>query len=207
MRTRFLLLLCGVLLVIGVACAPRQAEPEYRTSTTIKDIMEHIVDPSADYIWQSVSTEETLKGTIERAPKTDADWAEERSRALILMEASNLLQMPGRQVAPKGDKSEHPGIEESPEAIQDLIDHDRASWIKYAHGLYDSAEVLYKAAQAKDAAAIENAGEELDRACENCHKNYWYPHQYDYLKKTGGSMKPVVIGTKEGPKKESKETK
>ena len=58
MRTRFLLLLCGVLLVIGVACAPRQAEPEYRTSTTIKDIMEHIVDPSADYIWQSVSTED-----------------------------------------------------------------------------------------------------------------------------------------------------
>ena len=195
MRNHPALLMCSILILGCVACAPRQPGPEYRTNLTIKGIMENIVDPSADYIWQSVSTEQTLKGTIERAPHTDEDWTQERSRAIILMEASNLLQMPGRRVAPEGDKSENPGIEETPEAIQELIDKDRASWIKHAHGLYDAAEILLKAAEAKDAAAIENAGEGLDKACENCHQQYWYPHQYDYLKKQAPSMRPVNPGS------------
>ncbi|MEQ1948585.1 MAG: hypothetical protein ABL995_15445 [Bryobacteraceae bacterium] len=203
MRNRIVLLLCGVLLVITAACAPRQAEPEYRPTITIKGIMDSIVDPSADYIWQSVSTEQTLKGTIERSPKTDEDWANERSRAIILMESANLMQMPGRRVAPPGDKAENPEIEETPEAIQELIDKDRASWIKYAHGLYDAAEVILKAAEKRDAMAIENAGEGLDKACENCHMNYWYPHQFEKAAKAAGSMKPVTPGSKPSEKKEA----
>jgi hypothetical protein len=196
MRIHLLLLLCCVLLVLGNACAPRMPAPEYRTTATIKDIMESIVDPNADYLWESVSTTATAKGTIENAPKTDKDWIDERNHAITLMEATNLLQMPGRLVAQPGEKSKHPGIEETPEAIKELMDVDRASWIKYTHDLYDATAVMLKSIDSKDAAGVLNAGEALDKACENCHKHYWYPHQFDYIQKSGGSMRPVVPATK-----------
>jgi hypothetical protein len=95
------------------------------------------------------------------------------------MEASNLLQMPGRSVARPGEKSDNPGIEEGPEEIKALMDADRASWIKYAHGLYDSAKLVLDAIDQKDAEKMLDLGDQLDQACESCHMHYWYPHQFD----------------------------
>jgi len=180
-------------MLLAVACAPRQPAPEYRLTATIKDLMESLVDPSSDYLWESVSTDVTAKGTITKTPHTDQDWANLRHSTVALMEASNLLQMPGRRVAQPGEKSANPGIEETPEAIESLINTDRASWIKHAHGLYDAAAVMMKAIEEKNADGVSDAGEILDKACESCHTQYWYPHQFEYLQKapkTAPSMAP-----------------
>jgi len=196
-------------MLLASACAPRQPAPEYRMTATIKDLMESLVDPSSDYLWESVSTDVTAKGTITKTPHTDQDWANLRHSTVALMEASNLLQMPGRRVAQPGEKSANPGIEdcalqpgeksanpgieETPEAIESLINTDRASWIKHAHGLYDAAAVMMKAIEEKNADGVSDAGEILDKACEACHTQYWYPHQFEYLQKapkTAPSMAP-----------------
>jgi hypothetical protein len=116
---------------------------------------------------------------IDRRPKTDDDWKEARCHALALLEATNLLQMPGRAVAKPGEKSENPGIEEGPEEIKALMDADRASWVKYTHGLYDATKLMLDAIDTKDADQMLDLGDQLDHACENCHKHYWYPHQFD----------------------------
>jgi hypothetical protein len=150
--------------------------------------MNSVVDPNAEYLWGSVSTDVTSKGVIEKAPKTDKDWEDERHHAIALMEATNLLQMPGRLVARPGEKSDNPGIEEGPEVIMTLIDTDRASWIKYAQGLYDASAVMLKSIDAKDVAGVLSASESLDKACENCHMHYWYPHQFDGRQKTGRTL-------------------
>jgi hypothetical protein len=203
-RTRVLFLLICSLLVLASACAPRQAAPEYRATSTIKDLMDSVVDPNSDYLWDSVSTETSAKGTVDKAPRTDQEWAEERRHGIALLEATNLLQMPGRTVAKPGEQAEHPGIEETPEAIQEAIDHDRASWNKYALGLYDATAIMMKAIDAKNAAGVLDAGDGLDKACEQCHQHYWYPHQFDYLNKSKsvddkkGSMRPTGPATK-GP--------
>ena len=42
---------------------------------TVKQIMKGIVDPSSAAIWDAVSTESGPKGDIEKAPKTDEEWA------------------------------------------------------------------------------------------------------------------------------------
>ena len=76
--------------------------------------MDSMVDPNADYIWESVATIVTAAGTEERQPRTDEDWITLRRRAIPLIEATNLLQMPGRHVAKPGEKSENPGIELEP---------------------------------------------------------------------------------------------
>ena len=113
---------------------PNQAA-EFRTTATIKDIMDSMVDPSADYLWESVATIVTKKGTEERRPRTDEDWKKVRRRAITLIEATNLLIMDGRLVAKPGEKSENPGIELGPEEIKGVIDDDPASFIKLAHAL------------------------------------------------------------------------
>lgn len=171
---RFVLAILAAALLLGAtSCAG--PEPEYRPTSTIKEVMDSVVDVNADLLWNSVATEVSAKGTIERAPQNDDDWKALRRSAISLIEASNILQIPGRMVAKPGEKSENPGIEQSPEVIKTLIDSDRASWIRHAHGLHDATTAIIKAIDAKDTAALLEAGDTLDKACEACHKQYWYP--------------------------------
>src|SRR5262245_29064576 len=70
------------------------AAPEYVPTSTIKELMQSIVDPSADVVWNSVNIIQTTeKGTVENRPKTDEDWAKIRHSAVALSEAANLLMM------------------------------------------------------------------------------------------------------------------
>ncbi len=167
----------SVSLLLSTACMGPQ--PEYRTAVTVKDLMNSVVDPNADYLWGSVSVISTARGFVEKAPRTKEDWEEARHHAITLMEAANLLQIPGRPVARPGEKAKDPRVEEPPEVIQTLIDSDRATWTKYAHGLYDSGLLMLKAIDTQNVQALQDAGEDVDKACETCHVRYWYPHQFD----------------------------
>ena len=164
-------------------------EPQYRTDATVKDIMDSIVDPNADYLWDAVSTDSTLKGIVEKAPKTDEDWKEVRRHAVSLMEAMNMLQIPGRPVAKPGEKAADPRVEEPPEVIKTMIDSDRRTWAANANGLYDATALILKAVDAKNVDGILDAGDRIDKACETCHLKYWYPKQTQLLEdlKRGGS--------------------
>jgi hypothetical protein len=173
---KFLLLVVVVALFMAAACRAREPEPTMRPTATIKDIMDAVVDPSADGLWESVATIISASGIEERQPRTDEDWKAVRAHAIRLIEASNLLLVDGRQVAPHGHKSEFPGIELEPEQIEVLIAQDRATWIKLAHGLHDAAMPALKAIDARSAQGLLDAGEAIDVACENCHLKYWYPN-------------------------------
>jgi hypothetical protein len=171
---RLLLLSTLASLLLCVSCAKQKPVAEYRPTTTIKDLMDGIVDPCADTIWNSVATTMTTKGTEEKSPHTDEEWATVRRSAIQLLEASNLLQIPGRHVGQPGERNEQ-GIELQPEQIETLINQDRQAWITLAHGLHDAATLALQAADAKDPAKVLESGEQIDNACERCHQNYWYP--------------------------------
>lgn len=191
----------GALLVAGACSSSQSATPapaakpadtaaaDFRTTATIKDIMDSVVDPSADYIWDSVSTIVTRKGVEERRPRTDMEWKEVRRRAVALVEATNLLIMNGRKVAQPGEKSENPGIELGPEDIQGLIDADHAALVKFAHGLHDAGMKALAAIDKKDADALSDSGEAIDEACEQCHLKYWYPPDTPEILKKGSVRK------------------
>jgi hypothetical protein len=136
--------------------------------------MDGVVDPAADTIWNSVATTITTKGKEEKAPHTADEWTAVRRSALQLLEASNLLQIPGRPVAKPGERNDQ-GIELQPDQIEKLIDQDRQAWVALAHGLYDAAALAINAADAKDPAKVLESGEQIDNACERCHQRYWYP--------------------------------
>ena len=184
------------LVVVG-ACGGTQQAPAadspLRPTSTIQDIMDSVVDPSADAVWESVATTVSAAGIDERRPRTDEEWANVRHHTIALLEATNLLLMEGRHVAKPGEKAENQDVELNPEEIEALITKDRASFIKLAHGLYDAALPALKATQDKNADALLDAGEGIDMACENCHLKYWYPEskQAEKAKEgAGGVRKP-----------------
>src|ERR1700761_110598 len=76
---------------------PQQSAPEYRLTATIQDLMDGIIDPSADTLWDSVAYIATTKGIEDRQPRTAEQWKAVRTGAITLIEAANLLSMPGRQ--------------------------------------------------------------------------------------------------------------
>jgi hypothetical protein len=171
-------------LVMAGACQNREpssppapAQPTYIPTATIKDLMLSVVDPSADIVWLSVTTIVDEKGLVETAPKSDEDWVKVRHGAVTLMEAANLLMIPGRRVAQPGEKSETPGVELEPEEMDALIAKDRAAWNGRAKILHDSVSEVIKAIDAKDANLVFELGEKIEEACENCHKQYWYPNE------------------------------
>src|SRR5688572_3642251 len=126
---KYLLFPTACVLLFLVSC--KASEP-YRPTSTIKDIMNAHVDPSADYIWESVATVITEKGIDEKFPRTTKEWEDLRRHAIILVEASNLMIMPGRLVAHPGEKSQNPGIELAPEEINALMEKDRDTFVKHA---------------------------------------------------------------------------
>ncbi|HKH71988.1 MAG TPA: hypothetical protein VKA59_11600 [Vicinamibacterales bacterium] len=157
--------------------APAADQPPYTTTATVKDIMLHIVDPAGDMVWDSVATVIDKGGVHETMPKTDEEWFKVRSGLIMLIEGSNLLMIPGRKVARPGEKSETPGVELEPSEMDELIAKDRTAWYDRAKTLHDVAQSVLEVVDKRDAQKLFDVGEDIDRACENCHKQYWYPNE------------------------------
>jgi hypothetical protein len=130
-----------------IACSSDQAPPTPPVALSIKELMEHVIDPPADRFWEASGTIITAAGETSRAPTTDAGWQAAVNAAATLAEASNLLMMPGRA-------------------------RDDKEWMQYARQLQSTATAGMKAAQAKDERAVFDTGGEVFLACRNCHMKY-----------------------------------
>jgi hypothetical protein len=82
-----------------------------------------------------------------RTPTSEAEWGELQAKTLTLAESANLLMMPGR-----------------------ARDQDR--WMTDAKRMYDAGAAAYRAARAKDVAALDALNEDLYRSCTECHEHY-----------------------------------
>jgi hypothetical protein len=170
----------AMLLCVSGGCSrsapPPPSAPEVAPTATIKDLMDAMVDPSAEFLFDNIVEIVDEKGIIDKTPKTDDEWKEVRRRALMLVEAPNLLVMPGRKVAKPGEKAEYPEVELVPEQIQKLIDDDRDAFVRRARRLQDTAALALKAIDARDKKELFSRLGDVDKACESCHLHYWYPN-------------------------------
>jgi hypothetical protein len=140
-----LALVVGVVVLAG--CGGPQPPP-FKPVADVKGLMQAVVDPSADVVWDSVAIITTKEGVEERRPRTDKEWAAVRSGAMTLTEAGNLLMIPPRA-------------------------KDGGEWMKMAQELVDTAAVALRAAEAKNVDQLLKVGGDIDEACEHCHKKYW----------------------------------
>jgi hypothetical protein len=139
--------LACVTIVAALGCGGPDPPP-YKPVADVKQLMQAIVEPSADVVWESVATIYTKQGVEERRPRSEADWTNVRNHAMMLTEAGNLLMIPPR--AKDGDQ-----------------------WMKMAQRLIDTSAVALRAADARNVDQLLMIGGDIDEACENCHKKYW----------------------------------
>ena len=145
----------------------------------IQDVMAGMIDPAADFLWESVSTTVEKGKTVEKQPRTDAEWAEVRRQAIILAEGANLIMMEGRHVVKEGSHLEDHGTpgnmtaEESEQAIA----ANRGAFTSFAQALRDVGVSMLTAADAKNPQGLIDAGDTMDQVCEGCHLQFWYPGQ------------------------------
>ena len=176
----------AALLLAG--CAPEQQSAvhpvsHFRPTATIQDIMQSIIDPNIDAVWNSVATISTKAGVEERAPKSDDEWREVRQHALVVAEASNLLLMDGRKVAAKGASTSSHAVELSPDEVEKGIRNHRDDFVKHAHDLQAATQEAIDAIDHKDTQRLVQAGGRIDQVCEQCHVQFWYPNDKPPLQK------------------------
>jgi hypothetical protein len=149
-------------------------ESPFEITATIRELMDSIVDPSADGLWDSVAVTTTLAGVDEKQPKTDEEWAAVRRNAVSLMESMNLVVMKGRHAAPPGTQAALGEL--TPDEIDQHIDANRGALIGFAKALRATAQKALTAIDKKDARGLLDAGSGIDEACEACHVTFWYPN-------------------------------
>ncbi len=144
---------------------------------SVKELMEHIIDPTADWIFDAAVIDISRKGVVETKPLTDDDWLKVERGGYLLAESTNLLKIPRRMVPVEGEGKPHqPGEPElPPEQIQARIEGDRALWYKHADGLKAAALEAVQVARSHDLEGLFKVGDRVDKACEACHLEYWYP--------------------------------
>jgi hypothetical protein len=181
------LLACVVLSSGCSSTPPAPPQPallgEVAPAVSVKELMASQIDPIADNIFDAVVTDITAQGVVETAPETDEDWAKVKMGAVTLAEAANLLKIP-RPFAPPGDENESHGPnapELSPAQIQAKVDADRALWSSHVEELRSVALEVMEIVKKKDVQALFDAGGKLDRVCEKCHLEYWYPGDRKYV--------------------------
>lgn len=150
-------LLVGVLLLTPVlllsACSERKESPVNAQEDPFEPVMSHhqlmewVLEPAVDVIWDSAGTIITAEGRQELAPTTDEGWAEVERAAATLAEGANLLMLPGRAAG--------------------------ADWVEYSRALVATAQQAQQAARKQDADALFDAGGRIYQVCRACHNQYW----------------------------------
>lgn len=147
-RLLFVFTLCAMF-VTGCTQPPTPAPavPPYNTALNLKQVMEWVIDPAADVVWDSVAIIITDKGENHKAPKTDEEWEKVRNGAATIIESGNLLMT---QTRARDDKQ----------------------WMTLARRMSDAATIALKAAEKKDVAALFDSGATIYNACSACHATY-----------------------------------
>jgi hypothetical protein len=173
-----LVCVAGFVVSCGLAMAQQknQKAADQPVYSTIRDIMDSIIDPSSDVLWGAAGTVTDKDGVHDLLPTTPEAWHDVRRAAVRMIEGGNLLMMPGRAAAPAGTKSEAPGVELEPPEITALIKKNRKSFDAFAKALQSVSVDALRAIDAKDGNALLDIGEKMENVCEACHQTFWYPN-------------------------------
>ncbi len=169
--------------------APAAPSDGATANLSIKTIMDSMVDPSGDYLFEAVVDVADEHGVTHKAPHTDQDWATVRQHLQILILGQSLITQPGRRVANPGDRSKDPKVENEPEQVQALIGAEHDDFVVRAGRLRDAATLGLKATDARDPKALLAAITAIDKACESCHLHFFYPNDkraHQAAKEEGG---------------------
>ena len=166
----------GIVLLV-MASVAGQASAAGPEPQTVQAIMDTVVDPSADSLWEAAGTVVSAKGSKAHRPHTAKQWAEARKLALQVVDGAKLLQT-RRPVGADGHwrlaDASTPGIRTAAQIEADIA-RDPKRFYAAAARLQRTAQDAADALGRRDIDAFLDAGARIDAACEACHAAYWYP--------------------------------
>jgi hypothetical protein len=186
------LAVAAALFVLGTSisgCSSSKADPapaatpapplwgDMKPVVSVKELMRDMLDPIADNIFNSVGIVVDKNGTVETMPRTEEDWDKIRIGGVTLAEGVYLLKVL-RPFAPPGDLNNSTGpdaVELSPDAIMTKVRRDPVEWNARIEALRNVGLQVLDIVKRKDVNELWDASENLDIACEACHRSYWYP--------------------------------
>jgi len=191
LRTPHGLTTCAGLVVVSAtiaACSSSKPTPTPAQTTaalwgdlkpvvSVKELMKYMIDPVADNIFTAVGSTVTKQGIVDVEPKTEEDWDKIRIGAVSLAEGADLLKI-RRPFTPPGDENNSTGpdaVELSPAQIAAKVERDPVEWNARIEALRNVALEALDVVKRKDVNELWDVGENLDKACEACHRSYWYP--------------------------------
>ena len=137
----------GVISVVLAACNTAPPPPPFRPVADVKQLMAQVIEPAADVYWDAVGTIIDQSGTHEIEPKTIEEWDAVRNSAMVVAESGNLLMMSTRA-------------------------KDNSEWMTLSQAMIETGQKAVRAAEARNKAAVFDAGAEVYDACTNCHSKY-----------------------------------
>jgi hypothetical protein len=160
-RFMSLLVLAGASALL-LAQTPARPAPRQQVDANLAQLMKGILFPNSNVVFFAQS-ENPAAVPPAKDPSTATDpladtygkWAAVENSSLALVEAANLLTIPGRKCSN--------GLP---------VPIGNADWPKFVQGLRDAGMKAYKAAQSKDMDKILDASDAMTTACANCHERY-----------------------------------
>ena len=148
----------ALILLVGsflAACSsPEETEtaiatdaPAFNTSLEVPEIMNLVLEPASDILWDSGGWVLDASGYEELYPTTDEGWDYVRAQAAIVVESGNMLALPGRA-------------------------EDNDAWMIYAEGLSEAGILAMEAAASHNEEDFFQAGAQLYSVCTACHQAY-----------------------------------
>lgn len=114
---------------------------------SVKQIMNAIVMPNANVIYNAVGTIMTGAKVEEIAPKNDKEWAAVGDSAAAIVESGNMLLIGDRLV-------------------------DKREWLSYTQRFIAAGKAALAAANEKKPDGVLAAGGDLNETCDACHEKY-----------------------------------
>jgi hypothetical protein len=158
----FLVVPCGAQTRAGQRPAATGAVPAQHPVANLSQLMKGILYPASNVIFAAQSQNPAdVKPAADPAMATNplasayGQWQAVENSALAIVEAANLLTIPGRKCSN--------GL---------IVPFKNADWPKLVQGLRDAGMTVYKAAQSKNQDGIVAAAGDLTEACDNCHGKY-----------------------------------
>lgn len=142
--------------VLAGCSAPKPAPPaapvvkasDFNTRIPLNEVMAHAMSPAAFQFWGGWGSKSTPQGTVDLAPKNEAEWKRVEDGAITVLLLTNVLKLPGYAREPF------------------------AEWNSAADKVAAVAVRAQDAAERQDKEAIGVIGGELDVACEGCHQRF-----------------------------------
>jgi hypothetical protein len=139
-----------------IVAGARSARPQIPTHAdvppappvaSVKQIMNAIVLPNANVIYNAVGTIMTGAKVEEIAPKNDKEWAAVGDSAAAIVESGTMLLVGDRLV-------------------------DKREWLSYTERFIAAGKAALAAANEKKPDGVLAAGGDLNETCDACHEKY-----------------------------------